>query len=176
MTHHPCQKVLMTGHPNDRPPWWQTICVRDHWWKTTLMTYHPSSETNFILKLYPSCFHVNEQLPRFTPLPKPLFLDFQDGRQTESNNVSSLCHCSLPEGGPRYLSELLHKYTPSSASLIFWQLHASCANHKQKDFQRKIFLDFTGPTVWNSLPFEIRSLNSTPSFKHIFSRVTSYPT
>ena len=34
--------------------------------------------------------------------------------------VSSLCHCFLSEGGPRYLSELLHKYTPSR------QLRSSC--------------------------------------------------
>ena len=72
--------------------------------------------------------------------------------------VSSLCHCSLSEGGPRYLSELLYKYTLSlsSASLIFWQLHASCANHKQKDFRRKFLLlhwphSLKPSPVWHSL-------------------------
>ena len=34
----------------------------------------------------------------------------------------------------------LKEHTLSSASLIFWQLHALCASHKQKDFRRKVLL------------------------------------
>ena len=30
------ETTLLTSHPDERPPWWQTI-----WWKTTLLTSHP---------------------------------------------------------------------------------------------------------------------------------------
>ena len=79
--------------------------------------------------------------------------------------VSSLCHCSLCEGGPRYLSELLHKYTPSrqlrssSDSFTLRDLTTNRKNVGERSFS------FTGPTVWNSLPFDIRSVTSTPSIK-----------
>ena len=46
--------------------------------------------------------------------------------------------------------------TLSSASLILWKLHASCANHEQKDFQRKALLllwphSLEQSPVWHSL-------------------------
>ena len=90
------------------------------------------------------------------------------------HKVSSLCHCSLSEAGLRYLLELLHKYTP------FRQLHSSSDSFmlhvpttNRKTLGEKSF-SFTGPTVWNSLPFDICSINSTPSFKqalktHLFN-------
>ena len=80
-------------------------------------------------------------------------------------NVTSLCHCSPSEGGPKYLSELLHKYTP------FRQLRSSSDSFalrvpttNRKTFGERSF-SFTGPTAWNSLPYDIRFVNSAPSFR-----------
>ena len=55
-----------------------------------------------------------------------------------------------------HLPGLMQKYHPSLASLIFSQLHASCANHKQKDFRRKVLLlhpphSLEQSPVWYSL-------------------------
>ena len=79
--------------------------------------------------------------------------------------VSSLCHCSLSEGGPRYLSELLYKYTPSRqlrSSSNSFMLCVPTTN--RKTFGERSF-SFTGPTAWNSLPYDIRFVNSAPSFR-----------
>ena len=156
MTDHLRQRPLMKDHPDDIPPlFW------DQFYSETLPFMFPCKWA--VTKVYPSS--------------KTTFPWFSGW----SSNRVKKCLISVPLLPSWRWSQISVRitaqiHTPSSASLIFWQLHASCANHKQKDFQRKVFLSFTGPTVWNSLPFEIRSLNSTPSFKHIFSRVTSYPT
>ena len=85
--------------------------------------------------------------------------------QVEFSTRSHLCHRSSSEGGPRHLPELLHKYTP------FRQLRSSSDSFTLrvpttniKTFGESYF-SFTDPTVWNSLPFDIRSINFTPSFR-----------
>ena len=50
--------------------------------------------------------------------------------------VSSLCHGSLSEGSPRYLSEVLHKYTPSSqfrSSSDSFTLRVPATNRKTRE-------------------------------------------
>lgn len=63
---------------------------------------------------------------------------------------------------PTYLSSLISTYTPSRS------LRSSGSNllnvpRSNIHFTDKSF-DIAGPTVWNSLPSDIRSLNSLPSF------------
>ena len=81
--------------------------------------------------------------------------------------VSSLFHCSLFEGGPRYLSELLYKDTPSHqlrSSSDSFTLRVPTTN--RKNYGERSF-SFTGPTVWNSLLLDIRSIGSTPSVRQV---------
>ena len=90
--------------------------------------------------------------------------------------VSSLCHFTLSEGGSRSLSGLLHLYKPSrqlrsssDSSMLF------VPTTNRKTFGERSF-SFTGPTVWNNLPFDIRSINSIPSFgqtlkTHLFQEI-----
>ena len=82
--------------------------------------------------------------------------------------VSPLRYCSLSESGPRYLSEILHTYTRSRqlrSSSDSFTLRVPTTN--RKTFGERSF-SFTGPTVWNSLPFDIRSINSISSFRQAF--------
>ena len=79
--------------------------------------------------------------------------------------VSPLRYCSLSESGPRYLSEILHTYTRSRqlrSSSDSFTLRVPTTN--RKTFGERSF-SFTGPTVWNSLPFDIHSKIPTLAFR-----------
>ena len=79
------------------------------------------------------------------------------------NTRSHLCHCSLSEGGPRFLSELLHKYTPS------YQLRTSSDSFhfmcqpQTESLSEKVLLRW--PLGPEQSRFDICSINSTPSFR-----------
>ena len=79
--------------------------------------------------------------------------------------VATLCYSSFTESYPVYLSELLTVYRPSR------QLRSISDTRtfripftKSKTFGQRAF-SFTGPTQWNSLPYDVRHSVSTSSFK-----------
>ena len=79
--------------------------------------------------------------------------------------VATLCYNSFTESYPVYLSELLTVYRPSR------QLRSISDTRtfripftKTKTFGQRAF-SFTGPTEWNSLPYDVRHSVSTSSFK-----------
>ena len=79
--------------------------------------------------------------------------------------VEALCYNSFTESYPVYLSELLTVYHPSR------QLRSISDTRtfripftKTKTFGQRAF-SFTGPTPWNSLPYDVRHSASTSSFK-----------
>ena len=80
--------------------------------------------------------------------------------------LSTLCHSFFSDTAPVYLSDLLHVYSPSR------QLRSSSDSRtlcillmiKTKTFGHRSF-SYATPSVWNSLPHEIRRLQSTTAFK-----------
>ena len=79
--------------------------------------------------------------------------------------VATLCYNSFAESYPVYLSELLTVYHPSR------QLRSISDTRtfripftKTKTFGQRAF-SFTGPTQWNSLPYDVRHSAPTSSFK-----------
>ena len=94
------------------------------------------------------CFHAVWKM-----LQKPYFWRFNPEQKLQYHY-----HCD-------YWPELLHKYTPSRqlrSSFDSFTLRVPTTN--RKTFRESSF-SFTGPAVWNSLPFDIHSINSTPSFR-----------
>ena len=79
--------------------------------------------------------------------------------------LSTLCHSFFSGTAPQYLLPLLHVYTPSR------QLRSSSDSRllriphvKTKAFGQRSF-SFAAPSVWNSLPQEIRNITLTSEFK-----------
>ena len=77
--------------------------------------------------------------------------------------VATLCYNSFTESYPVYLSELMTVYRPSR------QLRSISDTRTfripfTKTFGQRAF-SFTGPTEWNSLPYDVRHSASTSSFK-----------
>ena len=78
--------------------------------------------------------------------------------------LSALHHFSFSDIAPVYLSDLLRVYSPSR------QLHSSSDSRtlhiphiKTKTFGRRSF-SHAAPSVWNSLPHEIRHIQLTTAF------------
>ena len=79
--------------------------------------------------------------------------------------LSTLCHSFFSHTSPVYISTLLSVYSPSR------QLRSSSDSRvfvvpkvRTKAFGHRTF-SYAAPTVWNSLPYEIRHLQTTSSFK-----------
>ena len=79
--------------------------------------------------------------------------------------ISSLCFSIVSSTGPAYLSDLLELYTPSRL------LRSSSDNRifkipttRTKSFGQRCF-SFSGPTIWNTLPKDIRLSQTATSFK-----------
>ena len=79
--------------------------------------------------------------------------------------LSTPCHSFFSDTAPVYLSDLLHVYSPSR------QVHSSSDKRtlhiphiKTKTFGHRSISNAT-PSVWNSLPCEIRHIQSTTAFK-----------
>ena len=89
--------------------------------------------------------------------------------------LASLCHSFFSGLSPCYLADLLSVYTPSRnlRSIADTRL-LRVPRVRTRTFGHRSF-SFAAPTVWNSLPFEIRHLKSTASFKtalktHLFQK------
>ena len=90
------------------------------------------------------------------------------------HKVAALCHTSLYDSSPQYLSGLTHFYTPARC------LHSSSdtrilstPNVKLKSYGQRSFA-YHGPTIWNSLPLTLRYQQESDCFKralktHLFS-------
>ena len=81
--------------------------------------------------------------------------------------VATLCYSSFTESYPVYLSELLTVYHPSRQLRSISDTRTfriPFSFHENKDLWTRAF-PFTGPTQWNSLPYDIRHSVSTSSFK-----------
>ena len=79
--------------------------------------------------------------------------------------LSTLCHSFFSDTAPVYLSDLLCVYSPSR------QLHSSSDSrtlripHIKTKTSRHHSLSHAAPSVWNSLPHEIRHVQSATAFK-----------
>ena len=88
--------------------------------------------------------------------------------------LSVICHNFFFNSSPSYLSDLLSVYTPAR------QLRSSSDHYtlsvpkvRTKLYGERAF-SYAGPKQWNALPYHIRSIDSTPSFKkalktHLFN-------
>ena len=79
--------------------------------------------------------------------------------------ILSICYNCLNATAPDYLTDLLTVYNPAH------QLHPSSDTSilsfpavRTKSFGQRSF-SHSAPSVWNTLPLELRSCNSVPSFK-----------
>ena len=79
--------------------------------------------------------------------------------------LSTFCHSFFSGTAPEYLSTLLHVYVPSR------QLRSSSDSKllriphvKTKSFGQRSF-SYVAPSVWNSLPQEVRNVTLTSDFK-----------
>ena len=79
--------------------------------------------------------------------------------------VATLCYNYFTESYPVYLSELLTVYHPSRQFRSISDTRTfRIPFTKTKTFGQRAF-SFTGPTQWNSLPYDVRHSVSTSSFK-----------
>ena len=90
--------------------------------------------------------------------------------------IATICFkCLSPDQiSPQYLSEILKPYIPSRTLRSQNSLLLSTPRFKLKTFGGKSFT-VSGPSVWNSLPFSLRQIQSFPSFKkylktHLFNK------
>jgi len=79
--------------------------------------------------------------------------------------VASLCfHCLHTDSCPTYLSELLCPYQPARSLRSQDAALLSVPKYLLKSFGRRSFSVFA-PTLWNSLPFDLRHTQSLAVFK-----------
>ena len=89
--------------------------------------------------------------------------------------ASTIVFNTLKTSWPRYLSDLLSLYTPARPLRSSSDTSALCVpSVRTATFGRRSFSHF-GPSVWNSLPLDIRSSDTASSFKrrvktHLFNR------
>ena len=79
--------------------------------------------------------------------------------------LSTLCHSFFSDTAPVDLSDLLCIYSPSKQLRSSSASKTLCIPHiKTKTFGHSSF-SHAAPSVWNSLPHEIRHIQSTTAFK-----------
>ena len=90
------------------------------------------------------------------------------------HKVAALCHSSLSDSGPQYLSDLTHVYNPARSLRSFSDTCIlSTPNVKLKPYGQRSFA-YHGPTTWNSLPLALRyQQESDASFENssVFSQL-----
>ena len=100
--------------------------------------------------------HVSPLLKRLHWLPVKARIEFK---------LALLCHSFFSGTAPHYISQLLSIYTPSrnlrsSSDLRLLRV----PRVRTKSFGHCSF-SYSAPTFWNSLPYEIRHIQSVSSFK-----------
>ena len=79
--------------------------------------------------------------------------------------LSKLCHSFFSDTAPVYLSDLLRVYFPSRQLRSLSDSRTLRIPHiKTKTFGHRSF-SHTAPSVWNSLPHDIRHIQSVTAFK-----------
>ena len=79
--------------------------------------------------------------------------------------MSTLCHSFFSETAPVYFSDLLHVYSPSRQLRSLSDSRTLRIPHvRTKTFGNRSF-SYAAPSAWNSLPREIRYIQSTTAFK-----------
>ena len=79
--------------------------------------------------------------------------------------LSSLCYNCLNSTAPDYLTELLRIYKPTRQLRSSSDTSILCIpTVRTHSFGQRSF-SYAAPTVWNTLPYEIRSSNTISSFK-----------
>ena len=81
------------------------------------------------------------------------------------HKLSTLCHSFFSDTAPVYLSDLLCVYSPSRQLRSSSDPRTLCIPHiKTKTFGHLSF-SHAAPSVWNSLPHDIRHIQSITAFK-----------
>ena len=73
--------------------------------------------------------------------------------------LSAICHNFFSDLSPAYLSRLLTVYTPSR------QLRSSADTGKLAIPHGQLSFSYSAPKQWNSLPLDIRHIQSSHTFK-----------
>jgi len=92
-----------------------------------------------------------------------IYDDLLDSIQYWTHAREIVCHHSLHNACPQYLSSLQHTYTPTrqlrSTSHNLLSLPRVKIAFASRGFQH------TGPSIWHSLPPHLRSIDTYTSFK-----------
>ena len=89
--------------------------------------------------------------------------------------LSVICHSFFLGLSPNYLSDLLLVYTPKRNLCSYSDNRILCINKlRTKTFGHRSF-SFVAPTIWNSLPSELRRTDSIQKFQlalktHLFGK------
>ena len=84
---------------------------------------------------------------------------------SDNKNCTSFCHSFFSHTAPVYVSDLLRVYSPSRQLRSSSDSRTLRISHiKTKTFGQRSF-SHAAPSVWNSLPHDIRHIQSVTAFK-----------
>ena len=86
---------------------------------------------------------------------------------TIKSKLCSLCFGAITSTGPVYLSDLFKIYTPSRQLRSFADIRKLCIpSVNTKSYGERSF-SYTAPTLWNTLPKDIRFFQFLPLDQHL---------
>ena len=109
-----------------------------------------------------SCLHFTSRYEHVTPLV--IQLHWLPIEQRITFKIAVITFKALHGAAPSYITDLIKPYTPGRLLRSSNQLLLSTSKFNLKTYGGRSFT-IAAPSVWNTLPFELRSCNSLSSFK-----------
>ena len=79
--------------------------------------------------------------------------------------IATTCFSVITGTAPPYMSDLLELYTSSRTLRSSAGTRIFCVPNRRKRFQGQRAFSFTGPSIWNNLPFSVRHAQTVSAFK-----------
>ena len=85
-----------------------------------------------------------------------------------------MIHHATYYNNPDYLTDLLNEHNPSKPQRTIYKYKLFIQNSRNLTRKQETAFSLAAPKLWNSLPYDIRSISSTPIFKsrlktHLFN-------
>ena len=144
------------------------ILPRSAYCNSTLHRLPRNSTTPFTKLLY-SVARTVYRIPKYsrthiTPYLK--ILHWIPITQRIQYKIILLTHLATHHNKPNYLTDLLTDSNPSRPQRTSNQYKLHTHNCTNLTIKQQSAFSISAPKLWNSLPISLRSLSSTPSFKH----------
>ena len=107
--------------------------------------------------------HLTSRYEHVTPLL--IQLHWLPIEQRITFKIAVITFKALHGAAPSYITDLIKPYTPGRLLRSSNQLLLSTSKFNLKSYGGRSFTTIAAPSVWNALPFELRSCNSLSSFK-----------